>query len=236
MEGAAADATFEKPSFTERTVGNYENRLRKFSSPERVFEYFSSVEIDKQFFMTRDDLARAVTPYTYRSGAPLASKNPKFNAKASVQKNPKDVAEEYLRLVRRLMLDTPHVTPDDVAALLQFREDHRVDFEMHGGPQRKKTFFDLVDADGNGLISYPEYMFFNTLLTSDVRTRLIGDDDDAPIFKHLFGELATETLSYEAFCAFRRDLKQEIMRIQISFPLCLDPAVLSALHSSLWMA
>lgn len=74
------------PSFTERTVGNYENRLRKFSSPERVFEYFSSVEIDKHFFMTRDDLARAITPYTYRSGAPLASKNAKFNAKAFVSK------------------------------------------------------------------------------------------------------------------------------------------------------
>lgn len=70
------------PSFTEKTVGNYENRLRKFSSPERVFEYFSSVEIDKQFYMTRDDLARAITPYTFRSGAPLASKNSKFNPKA----------------------------------------------------------------------------------------------------------------------------------------------------------
>jgi hypothetical protein len=75
-------ARLEAPSFTERTVGNYENRLRKFSSPERVFEYFSSVEIDKQFFMTRDDLARAVTPYTYRSGAPLSSKNYKYNLMA----------------------------------------------------------------------------------------------------------------------------------------------------------
>jgi hypothetical protein len=43
------------------------------------------------------------------------------------------------------------------------------------------------------------------------------NDDDAPIFQHLFGELGTESLSYEAFCAFRRALKQEIMRIQISF-------------------
>lgn len=48
--------------------------------------------------------------------------------------------------------------------------------------------------------------------------RSLHDDDDVPIFKHLFGELATQSLSYEDFCAFRRDLKQEIMRIQISFP------------------
>lgn len=88
-EGKAEAAAADAPSFTERTVGNYENRLRKFSAPERVFEYFSSVEIDKQFFMTRDDLARAITPYTYRHGAPLASKNPKFNAKARTDKTTK---------------------------------------------------------------------------------------------------------------------------------------------------
>jgi hypothetical protein len=78
------------PSFTERTVGNYENRLRKFSSPERVFEYFSSVEIDKQFYMTRADLARAITPYTHRSGAPLTSKNYKYNLQA-IQTKPTKV-------------------------------------------------------------------------------------------------------------------------------------------------
>lgn len=38
--------------------------------------------------------------------------------------------------------------------------------QMHGGPARAKSFFDLVDADGDGLISYAEYMFFNTLLAS----------------------------------------------------------------------
>lgn len=78
-----------RPSFSERAVGNYENRLRKFSAPERVFEYFSSVEIDRRAFMTRADLARAITPYTYRPGAPLASKNPKFNAKARTDKTTK---------------------------------------------------------------------------------------------------------------------------------------------------
>lgn len=83
---AGESSSSSGPSFTERTVGSYENRLRKFSSPERVFEYFSSVEIDRQFFMTRDDLARAITPYTFRSGAPLASKNTKFNPKALVTK------------------------------------------------------------------------------------------------------------------------------------------------------
>ncbi|KAG1708773.1 hypothetical protein DVH05_022396 [Phytophthora capsici] len=273
LSSARLEATpFDKPTFTERTVGNYENRIRKFSSPERVFEYFSSVEMEKEYFMTRDDLARAVTPYTYRHGAPVASKNPKFNAKALDDKTPKDVAEEYLRRVQKLMLDNANVSKSDVEELLSFRTEQHVDYEthvkalkelqitnaefdqfveMHGGPQRHKTFFDLVDADGDGLINYPEYMFFRTLLaiperqfelafkmfdTDDngeldhrefkqimelMRLRTPAgrqdrslNDDEVPIFKHLFGELATKSLSYDEFCAFRRELKQEIMRIQ----------------------
>ncbi|KAG6972896.1 hypothetical protein JG687_00001240 [Phytophthora cactorum] len=268
-------AQFDKPTFTERTVGSYENRLRKFSSPERVFEYFSSVELDKEYYMTRDDLARAVTPYTYRHGAPIASKNPKFNAKASGDKIPKDVADEYLRRVQKLLIDNSSVSKKDVEELLAFREEQHVDFEthiktlktlqvtnaefdqfvvMHGGPRRSKTFFDMVDADGDGLINYAEYMFFRTLLAIPERQfelafKMFDTDDngeldhrefkqimelmrlrtpagrqdrslhdeDVPIFKHLFGELATKSLSYDEFCAFRRELKQEIMRIQISF-------------------
>ena len=81
LEGPASESS-ELPSFSERTIGNYENRIRRFSAPERVFEYFSSVEIDKQYYMTPEDLARAMTPYTFRHGAPLTSKNVKYNLKA----------------------------------------------------------------------------------------------------------------------------------------------------------
>ncbi|CAI5720066.1 unnamed protein product [Peronospora farinosa] len=224
--------------------------------------------------MTRNDLARAVTPYTYRHGAPLSSKNPKFNFKASGDKNSKEVAEEYLRRVQKLLIDKENVTRTQVDELLAFRDEQHVDFEthvktlralqitnvefdqfieLHGGPSRTKTFFDLVDADGDGLISYPEYSFFCTLLAiperqfelafkmfdTDENGRLDHHEfkqimnlmrlrtpagrqdrslhDEVPIFKHLFGELSTKSISYDEFCAFRRDLKQEIMRIQISF-------------------
>ncbi|KAG2778683.1 hypothetical protein Pcac1_g10880 [Phytophthora cactorum] len=208
-------AQFDKPTFTERTVGSYENRLRKFSSPERVFEYFSSVELDKEYYMTRDDLARAVTPYTYRHGAPIASKNPKFNAKASGDKIPKDVADEYLRRVQKLLIDNSSVSKKDVEELLAFREEQHVDFEthiktlktlqvtnaefdqfvvMHGGPRRSKTFFDMVDADGDGLINYAEYMFFRTLLAIPERQfelafKMFDTDDNGELDHREFKQI-----------------------------------------------
>lgn len=119
------------PSFSERTIGNYENRLRKLSSPERVFEYFSSVEIDKQFFMTREDLARAITPYTYRSGAPLASKNAKYNVKALSAKPSKEIVAEYTRRLKELLVDKQTVISADVQTLLRFQEEQQIDHETH---------------------------------------------------------------------------------------------------------
>jgi hypothetical protein len=42
----------EEPSFRHRVIGAYEDRIRKFSSPEKVFEMFASVEQGDEFLMT----------------------------------------------------------------------------------------------------------------------------------------------------------------------------------------
>jgi hypothetical protein len=38
-----AEAAHEAPSLKESIVGSYEDRVRNFSSPSRVFEFFASV-------------------------------------------------------------------------------------------------------------------------------------------------------------------------------------------------
>lgn len=74
----------QAPSFHTRVIGNYENRIRKHSSPERVFEYFASVTVGAETYMTQYDFARAITPYAHREDTEsrLGSKNYKYNFKA----------------------------------------------------------------------------------------------------------------------------------------------------------
>lgn len=59
-------------------TGNYENRLRELSSPEKVFEYFASVQRDGEWFMTPDDFFRAITPFVGRAADRLGTANSKF--------------------------------------------------------------------------------------------------------------------------------------------------------------
>lgn len=86
-------------SVRDKILGNYENRIRKHSSPERVFEYFASVVMEDNAFMTQgifgldrilsmillDDFARCITPYTQRSDDVLGTKNEKFDVRVKLQ-------------------------------------------------------------------------------------------------------------------------------------------------------
>lgn len=71
-----------------RLYGNYENRLRLHSDPEKVFEYFASVEVDgdgdgddEERFMTPDDFLRAITPFNaaVHTFDDVRSRNTKYN-------------------------------------------------------------------------------------------------------------------------------------------------------------
>lgn len=49
-----------------RIRGNYENKIRFFSPPEKMFEVFASVKgEDGKLSMNYKDLIRSITPYNY---------------------------------------------------------------------------------------------------------------------------------------------------------------------------
>lgn len=57
----------EKIGFREKKIIEYENRIRMFSTPDKIFRYFASIKIiyddhDSEIFMTPVDFLRALTP------------------------------------------------------------------------------------------------------------------------------------------------------------------------------
>lgn len=113
-------------------VGRYENRLRAYSHPLKLFQYFASVSKKSTegpsasgswvWYMTIDDFIRCLTPY-----------------RATM---PKAQADEAAAV-------------DSTTAKLH---PERMD--------KAKNFFMAVDMDGDGLISYEEFVLFLTLLSS----------------------------------------------------------------------
>ncbi|XP_046960331.1 uncharacterized protein LOC124530286 isoform X3 [Vanessa cardui] len=56
----------EKIGFRDRKIIEYENRMRAYSTPDKIFRYFATVKLtygeNTEVFMTPDDFLRAITP------------------------------------------------------------------------------------------------------------------------------------------------------------------------------
>ena len=60
------EALCNSASTADRIRGNYENKIRFFSSPEKIFETFATEKDENnQVLMTYGDMLRALTPYNY---------------------------------------------------------------------------------------------------------------------------------------------------------------------------
>jgi calcium uptake protein 1, mitochondrial len=94
----------KKAGWKERIEANYSNRIREWSTPEKLFETFAQVERDGEAYMTLENFRDALIPM---SGEAVAR--------------------------RKKVSEVPEV-------------------------------FKLVDVDGDGLISFAEFVFFTTLL------------------------------------------------------------------------
>ncbi|PFX33551.1 Calcium uptake protein 1, mitochondrial [Stylophora pistillata] len=57
----------DRHGFKERRIIEYENRIRQYSTPDKVFRYFATLKVvhiggDNEVFMTPEDFVRSLTP------------------------------------------------------------------------------------------------------------------------------------------------------------------------------
>lgn len=126
--------TVTSPESRKRTFFKYEKRIRSLSTPEKIFEYFSSVEKDGVRYMTAVDMLRALVPVyppegseMIRGGALLGERAPKAELTTVFKVFDMDGDNlisfyEYLMVLTLLSIPLRHI----------------------------EVVFDIVDADDNG--------------------------------------------------------------------------------------
>ncbi|KAJ3192480.1 hypothetical protein HK101_006513 [Irineochytrium annulatum] len=176
--------------------GEYENKIRTFSHPIKVFNYFASQEKDGVRYMTVYDFMHSLLPY---------------------------------------------------------RSFHHHDVVSVPSAER---FFGLADTDGDGLISFSEYLLFVTFLGTDTRSwrvsfKIFDDDGNGTITKeefqkimvhqfanvkvarmgsievkehlnipasglvrYLFGKKGQKVLTFDAFTEFMKKLQLEVLKLE----------------------
>ncbi|XP_034238386.1 calcium uptake protein 1 homolog, mitochondrial isoform X2 [Thrips palmi] len=207
--------------FRERRIIEYENRIRQFSTPDKVFRYFATLQVTHvhssgfqthEVFMTPDDFLRSMTPGIKQP--------PGLGLDRYKRYDPKDVHTKL-----ELALDEDSIfyklgsagliTFSDYIFLLTVLSTSRRHFEIA---------FRMFDLNGDGDVDCEEFEKVATLIRqqTSIGSRHRDHSNTGNTFKGVnsalttffFGSDLTEKLTIERFLDFQQSLQREILNLE----------------------
>ncbi|KAJ3374175.1 Calcium uptake protein 1, mitochondrial [Allomyces arbusculus] len=189
-----------------RRIGHYENRIRAYSHPFKVFQYFASTSKGGTDYMTADDFIASLLPF--RDVPDHERPDPVYRRLKTSS------AAQFLKLADL-----------DGDGLISFSEymlfltllqipDHHIDMA-----------FSALDTDGNGQLSQSELLQFLHAESQPTRRPLfarLGRQEQAKITfaschgltRLLFGARGEQQLSRDAFRGFLQRLRYEVLKLE----------------------
>ncbi|KAI8811107.1 hypothetical protein BJ742DRAFT_798232 [Cladochytrium replicatum] len=197
-EGLTSTVHCDSPdsAWKKKTVGNYENKLRFFSHPYKVFQHFASVKKDGVRYMTAQDFIRSLIPYREHSQGSRSKRVPS--------------AEQFFSLADM-----------DGDGLISYSE-YLIFLTLLGTPEYQwKVSFKLFDVNGDGLISKDE---FERIMATNTQSLGIGAREgprehkykpgETGLFRLFFGADGKQTITQEQFTDFMHRLQLEVLKLE----------------------
>lgn len=129
----------KSPPYSEHIRGVYENKIRQFAMPEKVFETFASSKEGKTCYMTSADLFKTFTPYNFSGNRDMEDFFTHYESQLvrliDANGDGKISFAEYVFLV--ILLGGKHYTVSN-AAMAEL-------FEQYGGALKRKQFTELMN-------------------------------------------------------------------------------------------
>ncbi|XP_046960329.1 calcium uptake protein 1 homolog, mitochondrial-like isoform X1 [Vanessa cardui] len=210
----------EKIGFRDRKIIEYENRMRAYSTPDKIFRYFATVKLtygeNTEVFMTPDDFLRAITPGMKQPDGLGLDQYRRYD--------PKNMDET---ISHRLNLDLDEdsifyklgssglITFSDYIFLLTVLSTSRRHFEIA---------FRMFDLNGDGDVDCEEFEKVAALIRqqSSIGSRHRDHANTGNTFKginsalttYFFGPKLNEKLTIEKFLDFQQQLQREILSLE----------------------
>jgi Ca2+-binding EF-hand superfamily protein len=213
----------EKPkshvSFHDRSVMAYEDRIRAYSTPDKIFRYFATLRIkegnDKGIYMTPNDFIRSITPGTMQPqeyGLDLF----RTVSMETVNKEGLGLVDDPNSVFNRLG-HSGLISFSDYLFLLTILATPMKHFEMA---------FKMFDLNGDGEVEYDEFETVQAVLlnATAVGTRHrdhvingnVASSVDGALAEHFFGPNKDRKLTIDKFQEFHQRLNTEIMAMEFN--------------------
>ncbi|XP_076043079.1 mitochondrial calcium uptake 1 isoform X1 [Oratosquilla oratoria] len=211
----------KKVGFRDRKIIEYENRIRAFSTPDKIFRYFATLRMcqrtgsgkeDVEVYMTPDDFLRAITPNMKQPEGLGLDQYKKYDPK-----NPSEQLELALdedSIFFRLGSAGLITFSDFIFLLTVLSTSHR-HFEIA---------FRMFDLNGDGDVDNEEFDKVATLIRNQtsIGSRHRDHANTGNTFKGVNSALSTyffgfdlkEKLTIEKFLEFQQQLQQEILSLE----------------------
>ncbi|GMH33883.1 hypothetical protein BSKO_01717 [Bryopsis sp. KO-2023] len=197
-----------------RTFFKYEKRIRTLSTPEKIFEYFSSIEVEGTKSMSQLDLLSALVAVYPPEGSTI----------------------ERAGALLGERIPTRQTEVGDLMAFIDMDGDNNISYAeymlvmtlMSIPLQDAELIFDIVDVDDNGVVDYDEFMTIIDQIQSQtpqakknrggMRTGLNVGDLTKPvgILARFFGDNGKKKLSLAEFKSFLRDLHEKMIMLEFA--------------------
>ncbi|XP_030557051.1 calcium uptake protein 1 homolog, mitochondrial isoform X2 [Drosophila novamexicana] len=209
----------EKVGFRERKIIEYENRIRQFSTPDKIFRYFATVRLQDAtqtvVCMTPEDFLRSIYPGIKQPDGLGLDQYRRYD--------PKSVGEQLnLQLEKNSIFyklgSYGLITFSDYIFLLTVLSISRRHFEIA---------FRMFDLNGDGDVDCEEFEMVATLVRqqTSMGTRHRDHANTGNTFKSLkgvnsalityfFGPNMDEKLTIEKFLDFQEQLQREILSLE----------------------
>uniref|UniRef100_T1PDL6 EF hand protein n=1 Tax=Musca domestica TaxID=7370 RepID=T1PDL6_MUSDO len=212
----SARSTKEKVGFRERKIIEYENRIRQFSTPDKIFRYFATVRLTTPqgttVCMTPDDFLRSIYPGMKQPDGLGLDQYRRYD--------PKSVGESLnLNLEKNSIFyklgSYGLITFSDYIFLLTVLSTSRRHFEIA---------FQMFDLNGDGDVDCEEFEMVATLVRqqTSIGSRHRDHANTGNTFKGVnsalttffFGPNLDKKLTIQKFLDFQHQLQREILSLE----------------------
>ncbi|KAL5281076.1 MICU1 family protein [Megaselia abdita] len=212
----------EKVGFRDRKIIEYENRMRQYSTPDKVFRYFATIQVPNpdgggsDIFMTPVDFLTSMTPGMKQpDGLGLDQYrryDPKMNGESVADRLNLDLEKDSIFYK---LGSFGLISFSDYIFLLTVLSTSRRHFEIA---------FRMFDLNGDGDVDCEEFEMVATLIRqqTSIGARHRDHGNTGNTFKgvnsalttYFFGRKADQKLTIEKFLDFQQQLQREILSLE----------------------
>ncbi|XP_973328.1 calcium uptake protein 1 homolog, mitochondrial isoform X1 [Tribolium castaneum] len=208
----------EKIGFRDRKIIEYENRIRHYSTPDKVFRYFATLQVQgptvdqHEIYMTPDDFLRSMTPGLKQPDGLGLDQYRRYDPKTVQQKLELTLDEDSIFYK---LGSAGLITFSDYIFLLTVLSTSRRHFEIA---------FRMFDLNGDGDVDCEEFEKVATLIRqqTSIGSRHRDHANTGNTFKgvnsalttYFFGPNLKGKLTIEKFLDFQEKLQKEILSLE----------------------